>query len=142
MVNGRQVPIPFNLHSTLALIPPRMADRLCEALVDRFGFLSGTPGAEPLLITEYPEAFVVGVNEPHHPIPSTATAGLFNRYRSAAATLEGRLLFAGRLGDFACYSLAHAWTRVLALFEKRIAPMATGGLAAFRGERTRIAVSD
>jgi UDP-galactopyranose mutase len=38
MVDGRQVPIPFNLNSILALFPPRMADRLCDALIARYGF--------------------------------------------------------------------------------------------------------
>ena len=42
--------------------------------------LSGEPDAEPLLITEYPEPYVVGVNEPYYPIPSPATTALLDRY--------------------------------------------------------------
>jgi UDP-galactopyranose mutase len=38
VVDGHQVPVPFNLNSIAALFPPRMADRLCAALVERFGF--------------------------------------------------------------------------------------------------------
>jgi UDP-galactopyranose mutase len=90
-------------------------------------FLSGAPDAEPLLITEYPEPYVVGVNEPYYPIPNTATTALRDLYLSTAATLEGRVFFAGRLGDYAYYNMDQACARALALFEKRIAPMATGG---------------
>jgi len=38
MVDGKTVPVPFNLDSMYALFPPRMADRLAEELVNRFGF--------------------------------------------------------------------------------------------------------
>ena len=43
MVDGRPVPVPFNLNSILALFPPRMADRLCETLIERFGFGQKVP---------------------------------------------------------------------------------------------------
>src|SRR5205823_6647334 len=36
MIEGKQVPIPFNLNSIAALFPPRMADSLAQALVDSF----------------------------------------------------------------------------------------------------------
>jgi UDP-galactopyranose mutase len=103
--------------------------------------LSGQPDAEPLLITEYPEAYVVGVNEPYYPIPSPATSELLDRYLADAATLDGRVFFAGRLGDYAYYNMDQACARALALFEKRIAPLVTGGPAASRIERSPIAVS-
>src|ERR1700761_4693561 len=43
MVDGRPVPIPFNINSILALFPPRMADRLCDTLVEKFGFGQKVP---------------------------------------------------------------------------------------------------
>lgn len=43
MVDGREVPVPFNLNSILALFPPRMADRLCEILIARYGFGQKVP---------------------------------------------------------------------------------------------------
>jgi UDP-galactopyranose mutase len=88
--------------------------------------LSGVLDAEPLLITEYPEPYAVGVNEPYYPIPSPATAALLDQYLADAATLDGRVFFAGRLGDYAYYNMDQACARALALFEKRIAPIAAG----------------
>lgn len=43
MVDGCAVPIPFNLNSIHALFPPRMADRLAEALISRYGFGKKVP---------------------------------------------------------------------------------------------------
>ena len=43
LIDGRLVPVPFNLNSILALFPPRMADNLCDALVQRYGFGSRVP---------------------------------------------------------------------------------------------------
>lgn len=101
--------------------------------------LSGRPDADPLLITEYPEPYAAGVNEPYYPIPSTATTAILNRYLSAAASLEGRVFFAGRLGDYAYYNMDQACARALAMFEKQIAPIAAGRLTACQTERPRIA---
>jgi UDP-galactopyranose mutase len=102
--------------------------------------LSGEPDAEPLLITEYPEPYVVGVNEPYYPIPNPATTALLDRYLATAATLEGRVLFAGRLGDYAYYNMDQACARALALFEKRIAPLVAGD-APHSAQRERVALS-
>jgi len=38
VVDGRQVPVPFNLNSLAMLFPPSMAESLEKKLVDRFGF--------------------------------------------------------------------------------------------------------
>ena len=98
--------------------------------------LGGAPDVDPLLITEYPESYSVGVNEPCYPIPSTATTPLLERYLASADSLDGRVFFAGRLGDYAYYNMDQACARALALFEKRIAPLVTG-----QAPSGRIAVS-
>jgi UDP-galactopyranose mutase len=88
--------------------------------------LSGQPDAHPLLITEYPERYVPGVNEPYYPIPTPATSALLDRYLQDAVELDGSVFFAGRLGDYAYYNMDQACGRALAMFEKRIAPLVTG----------------
>ncbi len=88
--------------------------------------LSGDLAAPPLLMTEYPEPHAAGVNEPYYPVPSPATAALANRYRQDARDLNGRVFFAGRLGDYAYYNMDQACARALAMFEKEIAPLVTG----------------
>ena len=87
-----------------------------------------------------PKPYVVGVNEPYYPIPSPATTALLDRYLSTAATLDGRVFFAGRLGDYAYYNMDQACARALALFEKRIAPLVAGG-AADEAHRSRMVLS-
>ncbi len=91
--------------------------------------LSGRLDIDPLLTTEYPEQYVRGLNEPYYPIPTSDTSVLLDRYLGEAAALEGRVLFAGRLGDYAYYNMDQACGRALTLFEKTIVPMETGILA-------------
>ncbi len=43
VVDGRLVPIPFNLNSLYALFPPRYAQRLEEQLVEQYGFNTKVP---------------------------------------------------------------------------------------------------
>jgi UDP-galactopyranose mutase len=88
--------------------------------------LSGDLDVDPLLITEYPEAYEPGTNEPYYPIPSESASMLLDRYRHDASELDGKVFFAGRLGDYAYYNMDQACARALTLFEKRIAPAALG----------------
>jgi UDP-galactopyranose mutase len=85
-------------------------------------YLSGKIDTSPVLITEYPEPYVAGVNEPYYPIPTDATAALRALYLREADSLDGKVFFAGRLGDYAYYNMDQACARALSLFEKQIAP--------------------
>ena len=85
--------------------------------------LSGRLDAEPLLITEYPEQYVPGLNEPYYPIPTPQTSALLDHYLHDAAKLSDKVLFAGRLGDYAYYNMDQACARAMALFERQIAPV-------------------
>lgn len=85
--------------------------------------LDGRLEADPTLIYEYPEAYVPGENEPYYPIPTAETAALLAPYKVKAKELAGRVLFAGRLGDYAYYNMDQACARALSLFEKTIKPM-------------------
>jgi UDP-galactopyranose mutase len=42
-VEGRQVPLPFNLNSIAALFPPYLADLLCRKLISSYGFGKKVP---------------------------------------------------------------------------------------------------
>lgn len=85
--------------------------------------LTGDIGPRSLLTEEYPEAYSVGTNEPYYPIPTTATTEALRPYRELARALDGRVWFAGRLGDYAYYNMDQACARAIALFEKQIAPV-------------------
>jgi UDP-galactopyranose mutase len=88
--------------------------------------LSGALNAAPLLISEYPEPYVPGSNEPYYPIPCNVSSGLYELYRQDAAEFAGHVFFAGRLGDYAYYNMDQACARALALFEKQIVPLVQG----------------
>jgi len=92
--------------------------------------LNGNLDCAPLLTTEYPEPYVLGANEPYYPIPSKTTSALLERYRAEAARLDGKVFFAGRLGDYAYYNMDQACARALSLFDKRIALFAASSLSA------------
>ncbi len=38
VIDGKQVPVPFNLNSLYALFPPRYADKLAQQLIEQYGF--------------------------------------------------------------------------------------------------------
>ncbi len=88
--------------------------------------LTAPAAAETILVEEYPEAYERGRNEPYYPIPSPDTSERLKPYLAAASTLDGKVWFAGRLGDYAYYNMDQACARALALFEKKIAPAVTG----------------
>ena len=75
-----------------------------------------------LLVEEYPEPYEPGKNEPYYPIPTKDTPVRLKPYQDRARALEGKVWFAGRLGDYAYYNMDQACARALALFEKQIAP--------------------
>jgi UDP-galactopyranose mutase len=74
------------------------------------------------LITEYPQAYVRGVNDPYYPIPCDANKEQYSLYAREAKKLEGHVYFAGRLADYQYYNMDQVVGRALACFEKEIAP--------------------
>lgn len=85
--------------------------------------LSGDPNAPTVLIHEYPEAHIPGINERYYPIPRPESAVALRPYLERAKELHGRVFFAGRLGDYAYYNMDQACARALSMFEKQIAPL-------------------
>ncbi|MHC6203916.1 UDP-galactopyranose mutase [Breznakiellaceae bacterium SP9] len=45
-IDNNHVPIPFNLNTMRALFPPELASRLCEKLIEDYGFGTNVPIAE------------------------------------------------------------------------------------------------
>jgi len=89
--------------------------------ITEFKHLTGQQAPGTVLVEEYPQAHAPGANEPYYPIPTPGTAELLKPYQAAARSLEGKVWFAGRLGDYAYYNMDQACARALALFEKQIA---------------------
>lgn len=83
--------------------------------------VTGQQAAGTTLIYEYPQAYEAGVNEPYYPIPTPETAEAIRPYAADARALEGRVWFAGRLGDYAYYNMDQACARALSLVEKQLA---------------------
>ena len=97
--------------------------------ITEFRHLTGQRASGTVLVEEYPQAYEPGKNEPYYPIPTTDTAEKLKPYQNAARALDGRVWFAGRLGDYAYYNMDQACGRALALFEKQIVPFVRGSAA-------------
>lgn len=79
---------------------------------------------------EYPEPHEPGVNIPYYPIPRKQNEATYSLYRSEAAKLEEKVLFAGRLADYTYYNMDQAVGRALKVFEQKIGCGAASGLMA------------
>ena len=73
------------------------------------------------LITEFPQAYVRGVNDPYYPIPREENDAQYARYAREVQKLSGHVYFAGRLADYKYYNMDQVVGRALACFEKEIA---------------------
>jgi UDP-galactopyranose mutase len=89
--------------------------------ITEFRHLTGETAADTVIVREYPQSYEPGKNEPYYPIPTPGNSGKLKPYLDAARALEGKVWFAGRLGDYAYYNMDQACGRALALFEKQIA---------------------
>jgi UDP-galactopyranose mutase len=94
--------------------------------ITEFKHLTGQTGPGTVVVAEYPRAHVPGQTEPYYPIPTPDSAQRLKPYQGAARALEGKVWFAGRLGDYAYYNMDQACARALALFEKQIVPAVRG----------------
>jgi UDP-galactopyranose mutase len=94
--------------------------------ITEFKHLTGQECDGTVLVEEYPQAHEPGKTEPYYPIPTPGNAEKLQPYLDAARALEGKVWFAGRLGDYAYYNMDQACARALALFEKQIAPFVRG----------------
>jgi len=86
-----------------------------------FKHLTGQQCAGSSWIEEYPQTFRRGKNDPYYPIPKEEYRALYRKYEAEAEKLEGRVIFAGRLGDYQYYNMDQAVARALSIFDKRIA---------------------
>lgn len=90
--------------------------------ITEMGWLTGETHGATTLVTEYPQAYVPGANEPFYPVPTEAAEKLADRYRRRAEALAGRVWFAGRLADYRYYNMDQAAARAMTLVEKEILP--------------------
>jgi UDP-galactopyranose mutase len=83
--------------------------------------LTGQSSPQTTLIVEFPQSHIQGKNEPYYPIPRPENHERYNLYLREARKLNGTVFFAGRLGDYKCYSINQAVARALTLFENELA---------------------
>jgi UDP-galactopyranose mutase len=94
--------------------------------VTEFKHLTGQDAAVSTLVWEYPGDHMAGQTEPYYPVPRAENRQLYAQYMAAAGKLAGRVVFAGRLGDYRYYNMDQAVGRALALFERVIVPWDRG----------------
>ncbi len=87
--------------------------------ITEFKRLSGQVCPGTTLVVEYPEAYNPMVNEPYYPVPREENQLLYKIYKELAQKeLGGRIIFAGRLGDYRYYNMDQAVARALMLFDE------------------------
>ncbi|WP_027883116.1 UDP-galactopyranose mutase [Meiothermus rufus] len=87
--------------------------------ITEFKRLSGQVCPGTTLVVEYPEAYDPVVNEPYYPVPREENQSLYRLYKELAQKeLEGRVIFAGRLGDYRYYNMDQAVARALTIFSE------------------------
>jgi UDP-galactopyranose mutase len=88
--------------------------------ITEFKRLTGQQSKGTVIATEYPEAYKRGTNVAYYPIPREVNALLLTKYQSEISKLNGTVLFAGRLADYAYYNMDQAVARALTVFEKEV----------------------
>jgi UDP-galactopyranose mutase len=83
--------------------------------------LTGQSSSKTTLMFEFPQPHIREKNEPYYPIPRPDNRDRYNRYLRDVNRLNGTVFFAGRLGDYRCYSMDQAVGRALTMFESEIA---------------------
>jgi UDP-galactopyranose mutase len=68
-----------------------------------------------VLVTEYPEEYMPGINQRFYPIPSDENRNLFHDYESLTKEKFPNLSHLGRLGDYKYYNMDQAVARALQL---------------------------
>ncbi len=84
-------------------------------------YLTGQISPKTTLVKEFPQAYVIGRNDPYYPIPRVENRDRLSLYLKEAKKLNGSVLFAGRLAEYKYYNMDQAVTRALGLFEKEVA---------------------
>lgn len=88
--------------------------------ITEFKNMTGQRAYGSTYVEEYPQAYVYGENVPYYPIPKDEYRELYKKYVVEAEKLRGKVLFAGRLGDYQYYNMDQAIARALSLFEKQV----------------------
>ncbi len=113
--------LPVARHQSVAVVNhPGEAD---YTRVTEFAHLTGATGSSTTIAREYPLPHVPGETEPYYPIPCDETQSLLHRYQETARETPD-VLFCGRLGDYKYYNMDQAVGAALALYEKRVKPLA------------------
>lgn len=80
-------------------------------------YLTGQDVPGTTIVTEYPEPYQPGMNEPYYPVPMPENRELFAKYDDLARRERPDVVFAGRLADYKYYNMDQAVGRALHLFE-------------------------
>lgn len=83
--------------------------------------ITGQTSDKTTLVTEHPERYMRGVNEPYYPIPRDENREIYRKYSAELSNAGGRVMVAGRLGDYKYYNMDQAIASALKLFESEIA---------------------
>jgi UDP-galactopyranose mutase len=81
--------------------------------ITEFKYLTGQEHSKTSIVFEYPQS----KGDPYYPIPQSANAALYQKYK-AMADLLTNVHFVGRLGTYKYYNMDQVVAQALAVFEK------------------------
>jgi UDP-galactopyranose mutase len=83
--------------------------------------LTGQSSPKTTLMVEFPQAHIAGQNEPYYPVLRPENRDRYRLYVRDVNKLNRTVFFAGRLGDYRCYSIDQAVARAITLFDNELA---------------------
>ncbi|MFL0681956.1 MAG: UDP-galactopyranose mutase [Algoriphagus aquaeductus] len=107
---------PFELSQSAAVI--NYPNEYDYTRITEMKWLTGQRHSQTTTFTEFPIPHVHGQTVPYYPIPTEDNKQLFKLYQEESDALQGKVIFAGRLGDYMYYNMDQAVARALMLFSK------------------------
>lgn len=89
--------------------------RICE-----YKYITGQNSDRTTVIVEYPQEYILGVNEAYYPILNNHSAEIHRLYKNEISKLGNTVVFAGRLADYKYYNMDQVVARALSIFDSKI----------------------
>lgn len=83
--------------------------------IGEYKYFLDTLSTSTIVSYEFPEPFVKGMNERYYPVPSSENLRLYDLYLKRAHSINKKVTFLGRLGDYKYYDMDKAVLRALSI---------------------------
>lgn len=81
--------------------------------IGEYKYFLDTISSKTVVSYEYPQKFIVGINERYYPVPSAENRRLYESYLELCKEFSDKITLIGRLGDYKYYDMDKAVERAL-----------------------------